>query len=273
MQSASVKEESQAGNPHPDRIPILDTLRGLSVTLMVVYHGFFTFIYMFGGLYIQQNSTYWRPIIQNLYNAFHSPLLLFLEPFFAGLFIVIAGICCNFSKSNLRRGLIAFSFGMLLTVVTVFLLPTAGEYFGFDFSGIDIYFGILHLLGFCMIFYGLLGRWISKLPWPFMFLWLTLFAVTYPLIEMRFSVPNLYFLGFADANYTYADHFPILPWIFLFLFGVSVGRLIKEHKFPSWFYKIGFTPLSFVGRHSLLIYMAHQPVIYGIMLLVYQLMI
>ncbi|MDR2600221.1 MAG: DUF1624 domain-containing protein [Oscillospiraceae bacterium] len=60
----------------------------------------------------------------------------------------------------------------------------------------------------------------------------------------------------------------MLPWIFVFLLGTWIGIYIKENKFPKWFYnfKIPFFPL--IGRHALLVYILHQPILYGLIMLV-----
>ena len=47
-----------------------------------------------------------------------------------------------------------------------------------------------------------------------------------------------------------------------------VGRLAKAGKFPAWTYPSRVPFFSFLGRHALLIYVLHQPVIYGAALLV-----
>ena len=69
-------------------------------------------------------------------------------------------------------------------------------------------------------------------------------------------------LGFPPAGFHSSDYFPLLPWIFLFWTGLFLSRLRPErddlllHPIPL---------VTAMGRHSLLIYLAHQPVLYALM--------
>ena len=73
-------------------------------------------------------------------------------------------------------------------------------------------------------------------------------------------------LGLGPSGIFSADYFPLLPWIFVFLFGTWLGRYIKDGKFPAWFYEASMPGFSTVGRHSLVIYVLHQPVLYGLVM-------
>ena len=75
-------------------------------------------------------------------------------------------------------------------------------------------------------------------------------------------------LGLPGPGFSSADYFPLLPWCFVFAAGTVVGRLAKAGKFPAWTYPSRVPFFSFLGRHALLIYIVHQPVIYGAALLV-----
>lgn len=87
----------------PGRVLLFDELRGLSILLVVIYHGAFDLIAVYGVRI---------PI-------FDAPLLQkFLQPLFAGLFVFISGAVSRYSRSNLRRGLACFACGLLITLVT-----------------------------------------------------------------------------------------------------------------------------------------------------------
>lgn len=73
----------------------------------------------------------------------------------------------------------------------------------------------------------------------------------------------LWMFGWIYEGFVSTDYFPLLPWIFVFLLGTWAGKYIKEGRLPRWFYEAKCPPLAGVGRHSLLIYMLHQPVLYG----------
>ena len=75
------------GIPRP-RIHTMDELRGLAVLCMIFYHAFYTMAFLFG-----------IPLGRTLLYFFMPA-----EPYFAGLFILISGISCQLSHSNLIRG-------------------------------------------------------------------------------------------------------------------------------------------------------------------------
>lgn len=164
-----------------------------------------------------------------------------------GGFILISGICCRFSRDNLRRGLVTLAAGAAVMAASLW-------------AGAPVLFGILQLLGVCMLLYGLLGARLEKLPgaalpaicaalFP-LTLWLTR-SVT---VDITWMFP----LGFITEEFYSSDFYPLLPWAFVFLFGTWLGGRIRERenriKLPS--------VLTWPGRHSLMIYLLHQPVIY-----------
>ena len=96
---------------------------------------------------------------------------------------------------------------------------------------------------------------------------LVLFAAFLLVSEsVRVSVPGLWLFGLRTEKFVSADYFPLFPWFFLFLAGAAAGRNIKENagkrrEMPSP------RPLLWMGRHSLVIYLAHQPLIYLVLTL------
>jgi len=240
------------------RVGLLDEVRGFCIVLMVLYHGAFDLIYIF-GIDIP---------------AFHWPILHFAQPFVAGIFIFLSGIACRYSHSNLKRGVIALALGLVMSGVTI--------YFMHDLA---IYFGILHLLGSSMILYALLQRALDKLPalgglLLFALLCLLTWGVpshyvgipgllTWPLPASLYTVPYLFPLGFTASGFSSADYFPLLPWLFLFLSGSYMGVFFKRSSMPGFFYREHSRILAWIGRRSLIIYLLHQPVVYGILYAVF----
>ena len=74
----------------------------------------------------------------------------------------------------------------------------------------------------------------------------------------------LWMLGWVYEGFVSTDYFPLLPWAFVFLLGTWAGKYIKAGRMPHWFYTADCPPLAAVGRHSLVIYVLHQPVLYGL---------
>ena len=226
-----------------ERYQLIDALRGLSILLMVGYH--------FGMQLIQ--------FMDAPTGLINNPLLNLLQPIFAGLFILLSGMSARFSRSNINRG--------IKTMVCALLVSVAMAVAGFP-----VWFGILHFLGTAMLIYGLLQKWLEKVPGLLQpFLYGGLFTAAWFFFPRHaegvdWALP----FGFRDFKYPQYDYFPLLPWLFLFLFGAWLGGLAMEGKLPRWFYRFHMPVLPFIGRHTLLIYMAHQPIILGALLILKQ---
>jgi uncharacterized membrane protein len=230
--------------PGRSRIDIIDALRGLAVLLMVCHHLLFDLVEFLGA-----PSWFFNNAVFDY----------FLHPLFAGLFIFLSGVSSQFSRSNVKRGAVAFSLGILLTIVTS--LRIVGQ---------PILFGILHLLGFCMIFYGLTRGYWDRIPRKaapavyILLIVLTALATKY----LQTDVDYLWMFGWYQPDFLSADYFPIFPWLFVFLLGTWAGFYVVERKLPAWFYEKRVRFLPAVGKKALVIYVLHQPVLYGIVQLI-----
>lgn len=233
------------------RIYLLDEIRGLAIILMVFYHAF----YMFGNFFEME--------FMSAAQKFFEPL----QPPFACLFILISGISCNLSHSNLIRGTRLFAIAMGFTLVTAVILPK----FGID--GAQIIFGILHLLSVSMLLFAMLKKPLSKIPASVGFVINTLlFFVLYSVPSgsiFGFDLPRTIYsnsftatLGFAPAGFYSADYFPLIPFVFMFLAGTFIGRFVFNGDLPEGFYRLRCKPLAAVGRKTLIIYIAHWPIIF-----------
>lgn len=233
------------------RVFLLDVLRGSAVIAMIVHHS-----------YVLLNFT--KGVT---FSFFTSGLFDVLQMFFVSIFLLVSGICTNYSKNIAKRGTIVFAAAMVVTLVTAVLLPA------FGITGLEIYFGILHMFGLSMLLYALLKPALDRCNGIALFvICIVLFAVQtiwmqqVPFFESPYNVTMLF--GFPSKNFYSADYYPLLPYFFMFVAGAMIGRPIKEGKFPKWFYKVRCLPLEFVGRHSLLIYLLHQPVVMALIMLI-----
>ena len=191
-----------------------------------------------------------------------SPLFLFVQNWGGIVFLVLSGICVTLGSRHLRRGLLVFGCGMLCTLVTLSL-----HLLGFAGKGLIIYFGVLHCLGVCMLLWAVFSRIPDALMAALACL---LCAVGLRLGQIApVTVPWLLPLGFQFPGFASSDYFPLLPNLGYFLFGSLLGRRwyrlpvtrlprIDPQRFPIRF-------LCLCGRHSLPIYLLHQPLIAGIL--------
>jgi len=236
------------------RIQSIDALRGFCVVLMCIHHLLYDICAFLG-------APWW---------LFTNPVLDTLHYLFAGCFILLCGVSSRFSHSNIRRGLKTVLVALALSAVTWLVDRFCLHCFGEE-AGVLIVFGVLHLLGFCMLFYGLTGKLWEKIP-GYLLIPLCVLGIllTARFVRGIFGYEShwLFPLGMLSEGFHSADYFPIIPWIFVFLIGTWLGGLIQAGKLPAWFYNAKFPFFPAAGRHALLVYILHQPILAGLTLFV-----
>jgi uncharacterized membrane protein len=222
------------------RIWELDAFRGLCILCMVVIH----FVYDLRELY---------QLVSFDYPAF----FVLLKDWGGVLFLLISGISVTLGHKSVQRGSMVFACGLLCTAVT------AGMYLlGYQPIDIIIWFGVLHCLGACMLLWPVFG----KLPvWALGILGTLLMVGGYGLRYITAPWDYLAFLGYRSAAFTSSDYFPLLPNLGWFLLGAWLGRTVYREKRSLFSRGAGENPifrgLGWCGRHSLQIYLLHQPVL------------
>lgn len=241
------------------RVYLLDELRGFAIICMVIHHTFYDIGFVLGYE--------WG------YNIFN--FLCLFQPVFWAIFIVTSGICSRLSRNTIKRGGIVLAAGLIVSFVTAVIMPLMG------IEGAEIYFGILSCLGCCMIISGLLSPLIKKMNAKIgMLAMLILFFAVYnissgkiffgliKLPDILYSTNYLAPLGFYTKGFFSADYFPLIPWLFMFLFGAFLGKYAVNGALPKSFYKSRIQFLQKIGKSSLWIYLLHQPVLYVIMYII-----
>lgn len=241
------------------RIYLLDELRGFAIICMVIHHTFYDI-----GFVLDYEWGY------NIFN-----FLCLFQPVFWAIFIVTSGICSRLSRNTIKRGGIVLAAGLIVSFVTAVIMPLMG------IEGAEIYFGILSCLGCCMIISGLLSPLIKKMNAKIgMLAMLILFFAVYNISSGKIffgliSLPDILYstnylapLGFYTKGFFSADYFPLIPWLFMFLFGAFLGKYAVNGALPKSFYKSRIQFLQKIGKSSLWIYLLHQPVLYVIMYII-----
>jgi len=230
------------------RYPEIDILRGIALLMMVVFHTVFDLSY-FGIRSIEVSAGFWRYFA--LATAF--------------LFLLIAGLSLSISDARaaartpdaagrflrtLKRGLFIFSLGLLVTFATWIFL---GEGY--------VIFGILHLIGVSLIlgwFFLRFGKWNILLG----IVWIT--AGLAAVAQVRGPI-SLVWLGMYPAGFTSVDYTPLFPWFGVVLLGIGTGSLLYPGGKRFWkipdFSNPAEKAVAFLGRHTLILYLVHQPVI------------
>ena len=228
------------------RIWELDALRGVCILCVLVVHFLFDLSF-FGGLDLTLPAWY-----------------VFIQEYGGAIFVVLSGVCVTLGSKSVRRGLIVFACGMLITAVTY------GMYrLGMSGADVVVKFGVLHLLGVCMLVYPAF----KKLPPAALAVLGLLIAVTGYAIR-GIIVPQrwLFPLGLTYEGFTSSDYFPLFPQLGYFLIGAAIGKTAYREKrtlLPGSFQKTGIARFfCWCGRQSLFIYLLHQPIVYGLLELV-----
>ena len=226
----------------PGRVELLDAWRASAVLVMLFWHLCWD-LAMYGTIP-------WRVM-------FEQPMLG-IRYYIICSFVLLSGISCRFSRSNARRSLQTLLCAAVVTAVMYLI-------------GDPVWFGVLHLLGCCMLLYAWLGEYFEKLPEiPAAAVCLALFLVFHKICYgVRVTVPWLWMFGFRTREFYSSDYYPLFPWLFLFLAGTVLGGRIRRSD-GRWKELRVWAPLRWVGQHALWIYMLHQPVLMGILYLVYK---
>jgi len=232
----------------------IDTLRGIAIIMMVEYHIFFDLVFF---------SIY-------PFNLHVLPVKIFLYSI-GTIFLLLVGISLTINRSKARfqmtrkeihikfilRGLKIFCLGLLITVATWLYI---GEGY--------IIFGILHCIGLCIILSIPFLRY-RLLP---LAIGIIMIVVGIMFSMITIDVPWLLWIGLKPTQFYTLDYFPLLPWLGVVLIGVYFGNLLypdgeRRYHLPDLSSQYGIRFLGFLGRHSLIIYLVHQPIIVGILTL------
>jgi uncharacterized membrane protein len=243
----------QEGQAKPPRYWEIDALRGVAIVWMIGFHLTWDLV-TYGLVRVHMGRGPWP----------------WFSRIIATMFLTLVGISLVISDSRRRgpgrfrkyllRGLSILGFGLVITGVTYLFLGRA-----------FVVFGILHLIGFSIVaaypFLGYRLRWVS-LP-----IGVALLVAGSYLNRQTALVPWFIPLGVNEIGRPMADWYPILPWFGMVLIGIWLGHtlytggqrqfaLVDRSGLPV------IRELAFLGRHALLIYLVHQPVLVGIVFLV-----
>lgn len=222
----------------------LDFIRGIAIILMVVFH-------------TSYDLNYFHFINIDIYNH-HSSFWHNLRTIILTLFLGTMGISLSLAyeftynlKKILRQAFSLFVSALSISLVSYLMFP---KYY--------IYFGILHFIFLSFI-----------LALPF---------VRYHYVSLISGIFIIFFsyIDIINVNPIYNYLQPILslpaktkdlmhffPWFGVVLVGIFIG---KKRLFTFNLIKNSLTKkITFLGKHSLVIYLMHQPLLYGFFMLLY----
>lgn len=230
----------------------VDFLRGVAVVLMIIFH----FLYDLNYFDIFKIDLYSGPILIYLYSI-------------GSTFLLLVGLSLSLSYTRnekllskkeiqlkyIKRGLKIFTLGLFITIVSWLYLKE-----GF------IIFGVLHCIGISII----LAIPFLKYHYINLSIGIILIILGIILKNYTFDFDYLVFLGFMPNQFYTVDYFPLLPWFGVVLVGIFIGNCLYVNDKRQFRLKNldKFKPVrffGFLGRHSLIIYFIHQPVLLALL--------
>jgi len=224
------------------RLQPVDFYRGLALVAMAAYHACWDLNY-YGLISVGIGV---------------DPLWITLQRTILSAFLLLAGAGLALGHAD---GIKWRSFWRREAVlVAAALAVSAGTWFLFqDYLA---YFGVLHMIA--------LGSLLA-LPFVVMPLWAGILAAVAAL-----ALPMLYssalfdprwldWIGFFETTPETADLVPLFPWFGVMLIGVIGMRLLRPAPAFNWSSRNPLVrALAFLGRWSLIVYLVHQPLLFGI---------
>lgn len=224
----------------PGRIAAVDVLRGGALGGMLIYHLLWD-LHAFGLSAVDPAGT---------------PAVRWFGHAVAASFLVLSGLSLDLAEAARhswrrvlgRLGVLALAAGGV-TLATALVVPDA-----------VVSFGILH----CLAVTNGLALLLRRLP-NVMLALLAAVAFVLPSVWPWPLGPAWAWLGLsADAPVT-LDFRPVLPWLALTLLGLVAGRTALVPWLARFRpHRAATRATAAAGRHSLLIYLLHQPILIGL---------
>jgi uncharacterized membrane protein len=225
------------------RIPLVDVLRGVALAAMAVYHFAWDLsFFSLAELGVTENP-FWIAFARSI----------------AGSFLALVGVGLYLGHGNgvkwkpfLRRLAMIAAAALAISIASYFTDP----------DGV-ILFGILH----CIAVSSMIGLLFLRAPLALVIAAaVACLAAPSFLTSPAFNGVGWVWLGLGSEVRPSNDYNPLLPWFGMVLSGIAIARIIPRDKWPSWQpHDIVTRMLALIGRHSLLFYLLHQPVLLGLL--------
>jgi len=243
--SDDLRSTADATPREPPRIAAIDVLRGIAILAMIGYHFAFDLRY-FGFTHADfEHGPYWIAVRSLILSSF---LLL------AGVSLVLAD----------SRGASPRRFWMHVgRIAACALVVSAASYFMFPQT--FIWFGVLHAIAVSLV----LAQPLVRRPAVALILGTVVIVAGLAVADAAFDNRALGWVGFMTHKPPTEDYVPLFPWTGVLLLGIPVGHAFVQGRLGK-LDRLERAPhaLAWLGRHSLLIYMVHQPVLIGALWLI-----
>ena len=220
----------------PQRVAWIDRARGAALVAMIVYH--FCFDLALFGL------VPWNVGGAPLWRAFAMAI--------AASFLFLVGVSLALAATN---GLNRAAFLRRLSMVAgAAALVTLGTWAAMPYP---VWFGILHAIA---LFSVLALAFLRAPTWGLIATAAIILILPQVWQSELFSNPLFYPLGLDPTPNPTFDYEPVFPWFAPVLVGVAAARVLPVARSPQ-----AMDGLARMGRHSLIIYLLHQPILFGLL--------
>lgn len=225
------------------RIAAIDALRGAALCMMIVYHFVF--------------DLNWFAFIHADFD--HDPFWLGFRGVIVSSFMLLVGLSLVLAR---RAGVTPRRFWRRIALISFCaILVTIASYVTFPQTFIT--FGILH----CIAIASVLAWPVTRFPGLALLAGAAIIAIGNLVALPAFDTRWLQWVGLTTHKPATEDYVPLLPWLGVVMIGIGLGGWLSTRQFhplrplsrvaPRW--------LTWLGRHSLLVYMLHQPVLIGLL--------
>jgi uncharacterized membrane protein len=220
---------------------MIDGLRGVAIVAMVGFHFCYDLAYLRLADFDFYHDSFWLHARTLILSSF-----LFL----VGVSLILA----TRRGLNVRRYL--FRLAYLVAAAALVSLST-----WWLFADRFVFFGVLHFIALASV----LGLLFVRAGWLNLALGLAVIAVAYRYQSPWFDETGRRWIGLMTHRPPTEDYVPLLPWFGVVLLGLYAGPALQrlaERLQPNCRGPL-VRSLAAAGRHSLLIYLLHQPLLLG----------
>lgn len=253
-----------------NRIIELDMMRGIAVLFMFFDHFVYDITYLMNDIFsdypgidnffatlVRLGNRYWNWDVR----TFVREIILFV-------FLGLIGICCSFSKNNIKRGVKLLVASLVLTLGTYIVGAIV------DDLDIMITFGVLHCAALTLLLIGIFEKFIKN-KWFYFgmsVVMITLGVYFYLNCEYAHYKDNtvwaIIFNQIIGTQQYGSDFFPFFLYGGEIFAGVFLGKLLYKNKTSVFKKEYKNNVITFIGRNSLIIYFAHQVIIAVLLFLI-----
>jgi len=223
------------------RVTAIDALRGIAIVAMVAYH----FCFDLSNFRVASWNFYADPFWIGARTLILSSFLLL-----AGVSLVLAERSDGGRKRFWRHVLRIAACALIVSIATYVVFPRS-----------YIWFGVLHAIALSLV----LIRPLASKPALALVAGIVVIVAGIYINAPAFDTRALGWIGFATTKPITEDYVPLFPWTGVMLVGIAAGHALVRNDFRavSPFRRLPML-LSWLGRHSLAVYMFHQPLLFGL---------